>query len=186
MYEQRIPEPAPEREAGTLWRPEGVPFRGVAPAAADRYVAIDRIDDGVATLDVAPWPIVDPGTGRLSFVPAADRVQVTASETTLRRRIDRDRRRLSQLRRPLRPGDVFWVRGFAERPADWVRLIDVTRAGRFAAKAAIFATAAGAPSVEASAAFGIDEAELVDMRPRPAPSEAEEPPPSGPVAFPSV
>ena len=186
MYEQRIPEPAPEREAGVAWHPDGVPFRGVDPAAGDWYVAIDRIDDGVATLDVAPWPIVDPGTGRLSFEPVADRYSLTASAVTLLRRIDRDRRRLRQLRRPLRPGDVFWVRGIGERPQDWGHVIDVTRAGRFAAKAAIFATAAGAPSVEASAAFGLDEAEPVDMDPRPAPRDAEEPPPPGPIAFPAV
>lgn len=189
MYDQRIPEPAPEGAAGEAWRPEGVPFDADAPEAAiDRYVAIDRIDEGVATLDVAPWPAVDPATGRLSFHPAEDRLEMTANAEAVRRRVDRDRRDLHQLRRPLRVGDVFWVRDFGERPEDWGRVIDVTRAGRFAAKAALLATAAGAPSPETSAAFGLDEAEPVESEPRPAPSDDEEEEllPPGPVAFPSV
>ena len=149
-------------------------------------MAVDRLDDNLATLDVAPWPTVDPATGRLRFEPADDRVELTVSAVTLRRRVDRDRRRHRQLRRPIRVGDVFWVSGFTDRPQDWGSVLDATRAGRFAAKAALLATAAGAPSVDASAAFGLDEAEPVDTGPRPAPTEPDEPPPPGPIAFPAV
>jgi hypothetical protein len=187
MYDQRIAEPAAEPRTGRAWRPDGVPFgRDEPDTATDRYIAVDRLDDNVATLDVAPWPTVDPSTGRLRFEPADDRAELTVSAVTLRRRVDRDRRRHRQLRRPIRVGDVFWVRGFVDRVQDWERVIDATRAGRFAAKAALLATAAGAPSVDASAAFGLDEAEPVDPQPRPAPRDLEEPPPPGPVAFPAV
>ena len=190
MYDQRIPEPARDEEAGIPWRPDGVPFDDDAPdPTLDHYVAIDRIDAAVATLDVAPWPIVDPATGRLRFEPAEARATVVASTSALRRRVDVDRRDLEQLQRPLRPGDVFWVRGMSERPDAWQRVMDVTRAGRFAAKAALLATAVGAPSIEDSGSYGLEGAEMVETAPRPAPSDDEggdPPPPPGPVAFPAV
>ena len=189
MYDQRIAEPAPERAGATAWRPDVVPFDADAPdPAQDRYVAVDRIDEDVATIVVARWPSVDQATGRLTFGAGRERLVVTADAETLRRRVDVDRRVLRQLRRPVRVGDVFWVRGFDNDPSAWGRVIDVTRAGRFAAKAALLATAAGAPSQDASAAFGIETAEPVDLEPRPAPfaDDAEALPPPGPVAFPAV
>jgi hypothetical protein len=192
MFEQREPEPAasaarPAR--GHAWRPAATPLESgdPEPTTADRYVAIDRIDDDVVTLAVAPWPIVDPDTGRLLFLPRDERTSVATPLDAVRERIDADRRASGQLIRPLRVGDVFWVRGYGERPDRWERVIDVTRAGRFAAKAALLATAAGAPAVEDSHAYGLDEADPVDTAPRPAAAPGEEPPqPPGPVAFPAV
>src|SRR4029077_504352 len=70
MELQRIAEPAPEPPAGESWRPDGVPFPDDTPrAGTDRYVAVDRLDEDGATLIVAPWPVVDPRTRRLSFLP---------------------------------------------------------------------------------------------------------------------
>src|SRR5262245_56058936 len=69
MYDQRIAEPTPAPETGDPWRPEGVPFPDGSPdTAADRYVAVDRLDEEIATLIVAPWPVIDPETGRLAFL----------------------------------------------------------------------------------------------------------------------
>src|SRR4029079_6821332 len=74
MEQQRIAEPAPEPDNGQSWRPDGVPFPDGTPhAGTDRYVAVDRLDEDVATLIVAPWPVVDPPTGPLTALPGAAR-----------------------------------------------------------------------------------------------------------------
>jgi hypothetical protein len=187
MFEQRAPEPpAPHRE-GRPWSAPGTPIAdGEAPGPSDRYVAIDRIDDGVATLAVAPWPTVDPVTGRLVFFPADDRAVVTATVETLAGLLENDDLTTRSVRRPLRVGDVFWVRG-GERPDRWERIVDVTRAGRFAAKAALFATATGTAELDTTRAADETGVELVDPEPRTAPAPGEEPaPPPGPIAFPAV
>jgi len=96
--------------------------------------------------------------------------------------------REGQLARPVRVGDVFWVRGYHAEPGAWESVIDVTRAGRYAAKAAFLATASGAPLPEDAAGFGIAGATTLDPSPpaaRPATEETPQPPP-GPVAFPAV
>jgi hypothetical protein len=189
MFEQRAPEPPARPVRGHPWRPAATLLEAgdPEPIESDRYVAIDRIDDDVATLAVAPWPIVDPDTGRLLFLPREQRTSAATSLEAIRDRVDADRRASGQLIRPLRVGDVFWVRGYVERPDGWERVIDVTRPGRFAAKAALLATAAGAPAVEARHAYGLDEADPVDTSPRPPAVAGEEPPqPPGPVAFPAV
>jgi hypothetical protein len=194
MYEQRVAEPEPNPQAGATWRPDGVPFPDDAPdPVADRYVAIDRLDEDAATLIVAPWPVVDPETGRLAFLPDDARTVAVVDAGALRDRVDRDRGsdrdiREGQLARPVRVGDVFWVRGYHAEPGAWESVIDVTRAGRYAAKAAFLATASGAPLPEDAAGFGIAGATTLDPSPpaaRPPTEETPQPPP-GPVAFPAV
>jgi len=192
MEQQRIAEPSPEPESGGPWRPDGVPFPDDAPqAATDRYVAVDRVDEDVATLVVAPWPVVDPQTGRLAFLPDDARTVAVVEVPALQTRVDRERgahRGRGQLARPVRVGDVFWVGGYRTDPAEWDRVVDVTRAGRYAAKAAFLATASGAPPPDDAAAYRIAGAERVDPTP-PAvepPSEPPATPPPGPVAFPAV
>jgi len=192
MEHQRIAEPAPEPDAGQSWRPDGVPFPDDTPhAGTDRYVAVDRLDEDVATLIVAPWPVVDPRTGRLAFLPDDERTTAVVDVAPLQTRVDRDRgagRGRGQLARPVRVGDVFWVGGYRLDPAEWERVIDVTRAGRYAAKAAFLATASGAPLPDDAGDYRIAGAESLDPTPpavQPA-GEPPAPPPPGPVAFPAV
>jgi hypothetical protein len=185
IYDQRAPEPVhdatTERRA---WRPDDAPD---AAAGEDRYVAIDRIDGRVVTLAVAPWPTVDPATGRLDFGPTADRLTVTVSLNTVQARVDRDRRASGQLVRPIRAGDVLRVRGFAPSPTRWLGVVDATRSGRLAAKAALFSTAAPAPRPDELDEYGLDS-KLAD---EPAPVDLDQPeepelPPPGPIAYPAV
>jgi hypothetical protein len=188
IYDQRPPEPARDAAAPTesrAWRPDDAPD---AASTEDRYVAVDRIDSKVVTLAVAPWPIVDPATGRLDFGPRSDRLSVTVSLNSVQTRVDRDRRANGQLVRPIRPGDVLRVHGFATVPAKWSSVVDVTRSGRLAAKAALFSTAAPAPRANELDDYGLDR-HLADEPAPPAdpdrPDEPE-PPPPGPVAYPAV
>ncbi len=186
IYDQRAPEPA--RDAAEpierrFWRPVDAP----EPVATDRYVAVDRIDATVVTLAVAPWPTVEPATARLDFGRRRDRKTVTASLRTLQQIVDRERQAGGQLVRPIRPGDVLLVRGFAPSPRRWSLVVDVTRAGRLAAKAALFSTTAPAPRANELDDYGLDRG-LADEAAAPDPDrppEAEAPPP-GPIAYPAV
>ena len=195
IYEQRAPEPslAPGEPSEQLpWRPEESLLEDAAAAIepGDRYVAIDRIDGPVVTLAVAPWPTVDRATGRLEFGPRHERETATVAAQELQARVDLDRVASGQLVRPIRPSDVFLVGGFAADPADWGRVVDVTRAGRLAAKASLYSTAAPAPPAEALPAYGIDREVAEDRGPAavaPEPSDGSEPPPPpGPIAYPAV
>jgi hypothetical protein len=195
IYDQRAPEPprdASQAEAAPQpWQPDDAvgPGAGAAYAPDDRYVAVDRIDARVVTLAVAPWPTVDPATGRLDFGPRRDRRTVTAALRSLQNRVDRDRISNNQLVRPIRAGDVFLVRGFDRSPTRWAAVIDVTRSGRLAAKAALFSTAAPAPRPDELREYGLDRALADDRGPAEAlaPRDGDsEPPPPGPVAYPAV
>lgn len=193
MYEQRAPEPARQGQDETErrpWRPDDLPIGAdVAPSVDDRYVAIDRIDARVATLAVAPWPTVEPETGRLDFGPRSARRTLVASLKSVQTRIDRDRAASGQLVRPIRPGDVFLVRGFGVSPGRWSRVVDVTRSGRLAAKAALFSTAAPAPRASELRDYGLDRSLAGDRGPAAAAADQPddtEPPPSGPIAYPAV
>ena len=191
MYEQRSPEPAAtSRSDRRHWRPDDEPLRAVeAIADGDRYVAVDRIDARVVTLAVAPWPTVEPETGRLDFGPPQERRTVTVSLTNLQTRVDLDRRANDQLVRVIRPGDVFLVRGFESAPARWSWVVDVTRSGRLAAKAALFSTAAPAPHPAELRDYGLDRRLAADGEPTgatPAPPEEPDETPPGPVAYPAV
>ena len=194
-YEQRAPEASPEpadQHERAHWRPEETPLEDpkfrIDPAV--RYVAIDRIDGPVVTLAVAPWPSVEPATGRLDFGPRGDRSTAAVPARDLQARVDLDRLASDQLVRPLRPSDVFLVGGFTPDPAEWARVVDVTRAGRLAAKASLYSTAAPAPLAETLPDYGIDRDVAEDRGPAQTagaePPDGSEPPPPGPVAYPAV
>src|SRR4029079_4483262 len=92
MDHQRIAEPAPEPDNGQSWRPDGVPFPDGTPhAGTDRYVAVHRLDEDRAPLIVAPWPVVDPQTGRLAFLPGDERTTAVVDIAPLQTRVDRER-----------------------------------------------------------------------------------------------
>ena len=133
---------------------------------------------------------MDPETGRLDFGPRSARRTLTASLKSVQTRVDRDRAASGQLIRPIRPGDVFLVRGFGNAPGRWARVVDVTRSGRLAAKAALFSTAAPAPRASELRDYGLDRSIAVDRGPAAAAAaddaDETEPPPSGPVAYPAV
>jgi hypothetical protein len=192
MYEQRTAEPpaAFEREPHRAWQPPAMP---VAPDFAldgtERYVAVDRIDEGLAILSIAPWPMVDPETGRLTFGPADDRETRAVAVEQLRRRARAGRAAAGLPDRPIRVGDAFLVRGLRGLPSRWDLVVDITRSARLAAKAALLSTVAPAPPVERLGAFGMDEPGADDtLQQATATSEAEsgDGPPPGPVAFPAV
>ena len=208
IYEQRAPEtPAGPETASDAppWRPAESPLAdpNVAIGPADRYVAIDRVDGPLATLAVAPWPTVEPTTGRLDFGARDQRATVTVPVDALQARVDADRLSADQLLRPIRPSDVFLVSGFGEEPAGWQGVLDVTRAGRLAAKASLYATAAPAPHPDELEAYNL-EPRILEEPTGPAPDaaaggvpdgagpggeadgEGPETPPSGPVAYPAV
>jgi hypothetical protein len=196
IYDQRAPEPERDSTKSVKrrpWRPDDAPLGDVDDlTAADRYVAVDRIDARVVTLSVAPWPTVEPETGRLDFGPRDERRTVTVSLTSLQSRVDADRAATGQLVRAIRPGDVFLIRGFAETPGRWTAVVDVTRSGRLAAKAALYSTAAPAPKATELGEYGLDRSladdpgqASVEGTPEPADDAAEQPPP-GPVAYPAV
>ena len=195
-YEQRAPEASPEpadEPERADWRPEETPLEDplfrIEPG--DRYVGIDRIDGPVVTLAVAPWPTVEPATGRLDFGPRGDRSTAAVPARDLQARVDLDRVASGQLVRPLRPSDVFLVGGLTADPAEWARVVDVTRAGRLAAKASLYSTAAPAPAAEALSDYGIDRDVAEDPGPAQTnagtePPDGSETPPPGPVAYPAV
>lgn len=193
-YEQRAPEASPEpaeQPERAPWRPEESPLEGAAFRVdpGDRYVAIDRIDGPVATLAVAPWPTVEPATGRLDFGPRRNRSTAAVAARDLQARVDLDRGASGQLVRPIRPSDVFLVGGYAADPVAWGRVVDVTRGGRLAAKASLYSTAAPAPAADALPDYGIDRGVAEDRGQAaagPAPGDGSEPPPPGPVAYPAV
>jgi len=193
IYDQRAPETKADPTAASQrkpWRLDDVPLGDADTlSATDRYVAVDRIDARVVTLAVAPWPTVEPGTGRLDFGPRADRRTVTVSLRSLQASVDRDRAASGQLVRPVRSGDVFLVRGFVQSPARWSLVVDVTRSGRLAAKAALYSTTAPAPRTNELREYGLDRKLADDPGPAAAtapPVDEAEPPPPGPVAYPAV
>ena len=190
IYDQRTPEPLTVSRGieATPWLPEGG-LIDVATATdpASRYAAVDHIEGGIATLAVTSWPTVDPDTGRLDFGPKRTRVTRTARVDLLQARVDRDRIAAGQLLRPIRVGDVFLVRGLSGQPSRWKVVIDVTRSGRLAAKAALFATAAPAPPRDELSAYGInaavDEPDMTAGETAPADPGPRAP---GHVAYPAV
>ncbi len=206
IYQQREPEPAaevdddggtPSIEGRAPWRPPETPLApdGGDPTLTDevlataRYVAVDRIDGGVTTLAVATWPTVEPATGRLQFGPRSARQVIVVDTVRLQERTDAERVTLGQLIRPVRVSDVLLVTDYAEAALDdWGRIVDMTRAGRLAAKAALYSAVAPAPTVAEAVSLGMDPIQVTQAAagaPAAAPGD-EEPAPGGPVAYPAV
>ena len=177
------------------WRPADTPLAlvGGDPSLTDailarsHYAAVDQVDGPITILAITLWPTVEPATARLDFGPRAERRVIRIVTARLQSRADADRAAVGQLVRAIRVGDVFLVLGLAGPVARWARLVDVTRAGRLAAKAALFSTVAPAPFEAGAPAYGLAP-DQVRRDPDSAPSTdvADETAPSGPVAYPAV
>jgi hypothetical protein len=168
-----VPQPKRAPQSGALWDPH-VPRRKL-PDPSDAYVVVEDKDEGTVVLLVARWPEID-GLGRLVF-PDEDPLLVDILEARLEAILRRGRQAGNQ--RGLRIGDVFWVRSLFENesklsgdPAAWGFFIDITRAAREAAKAALYGAAAPRVSDEHAKALG-----LVEQHKQP-----PEPPPIAPSA----
>jgi hypothetical protein len=143
-----------------------------SPNFNDRYVAVDERVEITFGVVVAPWPSVD-RFGRPRF--SADDYIAWFEATTLQEVLDNRRGRRSQLPRPLRIGDVFWVRGFnVEDPRQWGDALDVTAWARDAAKVAVYSVATGPVDFEVASELGLVATEEAD--------NWREPPTPGPTA----
>jgi hypothetical protein len=156
-FQQRAADPRQASAAASpgerLWL-SGVAESPVEPTPSDRYVVVDERDEGVLVLVVAPWPTLDP-RGRLTF--AGRRKTVAVSEAELGDVLDRRRRRSGELRRPLRIGDAFLVRGqVTTSPSEWPRVVDVTSFARAEAKMAFHAAVAPKATAQEAKALELD------------------------------
>jgi hypothetical protein len=119
--------------------PEGQPAMPV-PSSSDHYVTVDERVSGVVGVVATTWPTAD--AGGLRFDGA-----ITAAwfgEAELLATVDGFRAAAGQLRRPLRIGDTFWVRGYSESaPAEWQDVWDITRQARGMARLAVASVAVG-------------------------------------------
>jgi hypothetical protein len=102
----------------------------ISPNPKDRYAVVDEIIGEDLRLAVTFWPQVD-GAGRLHFDQGSEPFGFDRS--ALQAEVDRHREVERQLVRPLRIGDVFFIRGFGEL-GTWERVLDITGASRRAAK----------------------------------------------------
>lgn len=107
----------------------------IRPRSSDAYVAVDEILEDRVRLVVAPWPRLD-RDGRLHFSDLGHQVGPFAV-STLQRLVDRHRAEHGQVRRSIRAGDAFLVRGSADRLDGWDYVLDVTYGARAAAKLAM-------------------------------------------------
>jgi hypothetical protein len=125
------------RPTGRWWIPVVMDADGngmpVEPAAGDAYVAVDELLEDRIRLVVAPWPLLDQDE-RLHLENLGR--MLACAPRTLQTLVDRHRARHGQVQRPLRVGDVFLVRGDADRLGGWTHVLDVTRGARAAAKVA--------------------------------------------------
>ena len=154
MHEQRKAAAAESfyrRERDPVWRPAITASDGVErdwrPASQDHYVAVDDIDEDALVLEVQAWPSVD-RAGRLRFQGDGD--ELCCPTQDLYEAVCRGRTAGGQdaAVRPIRIGDVFWMRGLEPESGSFadVEILDVTRAGREAAKIAHYSAAA--PTVD--------------------------------------
>jgi hypothetical protein len=155
-----------------VWRPkiepEGLPF---APRAGDWYAVVDDLEVDLAVVVISPWPAVDE-LGHLVFEDEA--VSRDARLDALQRAVDRRRKAAGQPAhdRAVRVGDVFWLRTPAREmetgdPGRW-RILDVTRAARQAARAALLVAANPAlRAVEPAPAAEPEESDETGGRPAP-------------------
>ena len=143
MYQQRAVPVEPQTLG--LWEPKVEPEDLVfAPAADDRYAVVDDIEEERAVVVLSPWPQVD-DRGHLVFSDEATSRDHSLGD--LQAVVDSQRRAAGQPApdRPLRIGDVFWVRGDLPEADDSAsadaEVLDVTRAARAAARAAFLVAA---------------------------------------------
>jgi hypothetical protein len=110
------------------------------PSSSDHYVTVDERVSGVVGVVATTWPHVDAGGLRFDGAITAawfDEAEFLAT-------VDGFRTEADQLRRPLRIGDTFWVRGYDESsPSEWQDLWDVTGQARGMAKLAVASVAVG-------------------------------------------
>ncbi len=142
------------RSSGDPW----VPFTVHGPDGSKRrrlrteqleerqYTVVEEIDDDRLVLEVSQWPRLDQD-GRLVF--RGEPFQLALDLALTQERIDarRDRGDNTDPRRPLRIGDVFLMAGLEEGDTEIparTRIVDITRAAREAAKAALYSAAASA------------------------------------------
>jgi hypothetical protein len=148
------------------------------PSSSDHYVTVDERVSGVVGVVATTWPNLD--AGGLRFDGA-----ITAAwfdEAELLATVDGFRAAARQLRRPLRIGDTFWVRGYNESaPSEWQDLWDITKQARGMAKLAVASVAVGEVD---PAAYGLQvdqgpvaQGESAAVRPEPDPRDGR--PPSG-------
>jgi hypothetical protein len=107
----------------------------VEPRQSDSYVVVDEVVEGRIRLVVAAWPRVDRDE-RLYFEDLGRRVDTYALRS-LQALIDRHRAQQGQVRRPIRVGDAFLVRGDASRLGGWDYVLDITRGARAVARVAL-------------------------------------------------
>lgn len=151
MYQQRAVPDAKALELRGPWIPAVEAADLVfAPDLQDRYAVVDdlEVDRVVVTLD--RWPQVD-GLGHLVF--SGDALLRDFPRTRFQRLVNVSRLRAGQPApdRPLRVGDVFWVRAGAGarlgRAVQW-EILDVTGPARRVARAA--QAVAASPAVRTS------------------------------------
>lgn len=132
----------------TVHGPEGSKRRRLRTEKLEerQYAVVEDIDDGRLVLEVSQWPRLDQD-GRLVF--HGDPFQLSLDLAHVQERVDarRDRGTTTDPRRALRIGDVFLMAGLEEGDTALdgrTRIVDITRAAREAAKAALYSAAASA------------------------------------------
>jgi hypothetical protein len=111
--------------AGQSWRPDGVPSR----RHPRRYRSLRcrrPPDEDVATLIVAPWPVIDPQTGRLAFLPDDERTTAVVDIRRCRRASTASAAPATAAASSPDPSAsaTFWVGGYRVNPAEWEQVID--------------------------------------------------------------
>jgi hypothetical protein len=144
-------------------------------------VVIDEIVEDRIRLVVASWPRLD-HDGRLYFDDLG-RYAGPFVPANLQTVVDRHRARRGQVRRPLRVGDAFLVRGSARQPSRWTYALDVTHGARVAARLAV-ARAVTLPASVKPRRKGRGRAAAEAVTPTPAPRERERV--AGSVALPAL
>jgi hypothetical protein len=147
-----------------LWQ-AGIPDAN--PGPEDVYLVVEEQDDSLFVVLATRWPSLD-GLGRLTFSDE-EPVVVTIAEADLEAQLVRAWGARDP--RPIRVGDAFLVRGLPTETTDaladalehrpvseWGAFVDVSRAAREAAKAALYAAAAPRVSESHARALGLEQA----------------------------
>jgi hypothetical protein len=141
---------------------------------ADQYVTVDERVGGVVGVVAADWPMIDEAGLRFG----GEISSAWFDEADLQSTVDRWRDEADQLRRPLRIGDTFWVRGYSPSSSeDWADLRDVTIDARAMAKAGVARVAVGA--VDVVPLVDLDQAAQGDVTESAQARGLNQPPPSG-------